>query len=58
MEKDPLENVLSVKCHLHPSNPSGVLHLAASATNRRACIRCVLRGDVPTLDALDIRNLF
>ena len=58
MEKDPLENVLSVKCHLHPSNPSDVLHLAPDAANHRACIRCVLKGDVTTLAALDIMSLF
>jgi len=58
MEKDLLGNVFSIKCHLHPSNPSDVLHIAAGAASHRVCIRCVLRGDVPNLAALDIRSLF
>jgi len=58
MEKTPLEKALSVKCHLHPSNPSDVLHLVAGAESHRACIKCVLSGDVPTLAALDLRSFF
>ena len=57
MEKTPLEKVLSVKCHMHPNNPSDILHVAAGAVNHRACIKCVLSGDVPNLAALDIRSL-
>jgi len=58
MEKTPLEKALSVKCYLHPSSSSDVLHVAASTTNHRACIKCLISGDVPSLAALDLRSLF
>ena len=58
MEKSPIENVLSVKCPLHPSNPSDVLRISADTASHRACIKCLINGDVPNLEAIDIRSLF
>jgi len=58
MEIAPLEKILSVKCPLHPSNPSDILHVAAGVASHRACINCILDGDVHFLDALDLRSLF
>ena len=58
MEIDPLEKVLSVKCPLHPSNSSDFLHVAKDAINHRACINCILDGDVHSFAALDLKSLF
>jgi len=58
MEITPLEKVLSVKCPLHPSNSSDLLHVAADADSHRACINCILGGDVPILAGLDLKSLF
>ena len=58
MEKTPLEKTLSVKCYLHPDNSSDVLNVAVGAANHRACIKCLISGDVPNLAALDLKSLF
>jgi hypothetical protein len=58
MEITPLEKVLSVRCPLHPSNSSDVLLIADKNGSHRACINCILCGDVPALAALDLRSLF
>jgi len=58
MEIDPLEKVLSVRCPLHPSNSSDILLVAARPVSHRACINCILGGDVFSFAALDLRSLF
>jgi len=58
MEINQLEKVLSVRCPLHPRNPSDVLHVAASVDSHRACINCIIDGDVSTLAAFDLKCLF
>ena len=58
MEIDPLEKILSVKCPLHLDTPSEILHVAVNTTKHRACLKCVLKGNVPSLSALDLKSLF
>ena len=54
MEIDPLEKALSVMCPLHPSNSSDLLHVAPGVANHRACINCILGGDIQPFVALDL----
>jgi len=58
MEIDPLEKALSVMCPLHPSNSSDLLHVAPGVANHRACINCILGGDIQPFVALDLKSLF
>jgi len=58
MEIDKLEKILSVKCPLHPDTPSEILHVSANTNKHRACLKCVLKGNVPSLSALDLKSFF
>ena len=53
-----LDNVLSAKCPLHPTFQCDFLHVAASAAHYRACICCLIDGDVPFSAAVCIKSLF